>query len=100
MIINVTDPNKEKEPEQPSVAEEMIGAIKLAREEFKSCEVVTDFKRAKKFLMSCGYGKQIRDYKDGIIVQFEKAQIYVHEHGPAEARALAIAEAEARKRAR
>ena len=100
MIINIKDPNKDDTPPEPSTAEEMIQAIRLAKEENRSCDVVTDLRRAKKFLNSLGYSKQIRPFKEGILLIFEKAQVYVHEHGPAEARALARAEAEARKRAR
>ena len=80
MIINVTDPNKEETPPPLSIAEELLAAIKLAKEEFKSCEVVIDLRKATKFLTSLSY--KLRPYKDGVLLNFEKANIYIHDFPP------------------
>jgi len=79
MLKNVsetnTEPAKKPEPE-PSVAEDLLGAIRLATVEFKSCEVVTHLDRAKKFLRNCRY--TWKPYRAGILLSFEKANIYIH----------------------
>jgi len=79
MLKNISETNTasgaEPEPE-PSVAEDLLGAIRLAAVEFKSCEVVTNLDRAKKFLKNCRYS--YKPYRQGILLSFEKANIYIH----------------------
>ena len=75
---NVSEANTgpEKEPE-PSVADDILAAIRLAKGEYKSCEVVTDLRRAQRFLKNCGY--TFKPYLKGILLSFEKANIYIHD---------------------
>jgi hypothetical protein len=77
MLKNVSEanPGPESEPE-PSVADDLLEAIKLAKQEFKSCEVVTDLRRAEKFLKSLRY--TFKPYRQGILLSFERANIYIH----------------------
>jgi hypothetical protein len=77
MLKNVSDANTSPAiPPEPSIAEELLGAIKLATQEFKSCEVVIDLRQATKFLKNCGYSW--RPFQKGILLSFEKANIYIH----------------------
>jgi hypothetical protein len=77
MLKNVSEANTAPDAEpEPSVAEDLLTAIKLAKHEYKSCEVVTDLRRAQKFLKNCGY--PFKPYRQGILLSFEKANIYIH----------------------
>jgi hypothetical protein len=81
MLKNITEAETTPKAEpEPSVAEELLFAIKLATTEFKSCEVVTDLARAQKFLKNCRY--TWKPYRAGILLSFEKANkkanIYIH----------------------
>lgn len=78
MLKNVSEANTapDAEPES-STADDIIQAIKLAKHEFKSCEVVTDLRRAKQFLKNCNY--TFKPYREGILLSFEKANIYIHD---------------------
>lgn len=78
MLKNVSEANTAPDAEpEPSTAEDIIAAIKLAKHEFKSCEVVTSLARAKQFLKNCGY--TWKPYQKGILLSFEKANIYIHD---------------------
>ena len=77
MLKNISEANNAPDlPPEPTVAEDVLSAIKLAKQEFKSCEVVTDLRRAKKFLKSLRY--IWKPYREGILLSFEKANIYIH----------------------
>ena len=78
MLKNISEANTapDKGPE-PSIAEELISAMRLATQEFKSCEVVTDLRQAQKFLKNCGY--PWKPFQKGILLSFEKANIYIHD---------------------
>ena len=78
MLKNVSEANTEPDPPpEGSTADDILLAIKLAKYEFKSCEVVTSLRKAKKFLKSCGYS--VKTYREGILLSFEKANIYIHD---------------------
>ena len=80
MLKNVgkANPGPKKEPNpEPSVAEELLAAIKLATQEYKSCEVVVNLKAAEKFLKNCRYSW--KPFQKGILLSFEKANIYIHD---------------------
>ena len=67
MLQNVTEngPGPKKDPNSElSVAEELLEAIRLATQEYKSCEVVTDLRRAEKFLKNCNY--PFKPFREGI----------------------------------
>jgi hypothetical protein len=78
MLKNVSEANTAPDSgPEPTVAEDILSAIKLAKGEFKSCEVVTDLRRAKRFLKNCSY--TWKPFRDGILLSFEKANIYIHD---------------------
>lgn len=80
MLKNVSQANTAPDAEpEPSVAEELISAIKLAKHEFKSCEVEVNLRQAQRFLKSLGY--DCKTYREGILLSFEKANIYIHDPG-------------------
>jgi hypothetical protein len=77
MLKNITEANTAPDAgPEPSVAEELLAAIKLATQEFKSCEVVTDLRLATKFLKSCGFSP--KPFREGILLSFARANIYIH----------------------
>ena len=71
-----TDPEKEPEKE-PTIAQELLEAIRLATQEYKSCEVVVNLRAAEKFLKNCRY--TYKPFRKGILLSFEKANIYIHD---------------------
>jgi hypothetical protein len=79
MLRNISEANtgaeKKSEP-QLTVAEELLEAIRLATQEYKSCEVIVDLDRAKKFLKNCHYSW--KPFREGILLSFPKANIYIH----------------------
>jgi hypothetical protein len=78
MLKNVSEANTAPDAEpEPSTADDIILAIKLAKHEYKSCEVITNLRRAQRFLKNCGYAW--KPYREGILLSFEKANIYIHE---------------------
>jgi hypothetical protein len=79
MLKNVSKANLGPEPgsPEPSIAEELLGAIRLATQEYKSCEVVINLKAAEKFLKNCRYSW--KPFRKGILLSFEKANIYIHD---------------------
>jgi hypothetical protein len=78
MLKNVSEANTAPgDGPEPSVADDILAAIKLAKHEFKSCEVVTDLRKAVKFLKSLGY--PYKPYREGVLLSFEKANIYIHD---------------------
>lgn len=81
MLTNIHQagpPDPEDRPShEPTTADDIIKAIRLAREEFKSCEVVTNLRKAEKLLLNLGY--KPTPFRKGLLLNFEKANIYVHE---------------------
>jgi len=81
--IKIVPPVPTSQMKNPSVMQELLEAIRLAKDEGKNCEVVVDYNLALKALKSLNY--KTFPYKEGVLLQFEnkgkKSQIYVH--GPA-----------------
>jgi hypothetical protein len=80
MLKNISEANREAgkaaDP-QLTIADELLTAIRLATQEFKSCEVVTNLAGAQKFLKNCRY--TVKPFRQGILLSFEKANIYIHD---------------------
>ncbi len=88
MAVNEFKPEEPLNTEieiKPTVADEIIAAIQLAKQD-KSCEVVVDLPKAKQLLSNLLY--EFRPFKKGILLDFPqklkqgekpKAQIYVHD---------------------
>ena len=70
-------PGAEPQPEPPSVAQEVLAAIRMAREEERSCEAVVDLRLAAQFLKKLGY--PMAPCQKGFVVRFPRAAIYFHE---------------------
>jgi hypothetical protein len=80
MLKNISEPNTAPDPEpESSTADDIVKAIKLAKGEFKSCDVLVNLRQAQRFLKNLGY--TWKPYREGILVSFEKANIYIHEPG-------------------
>jgi hypothetical protein len=78
MLKNVSEANTAPDPEpEPSTADDIVKAIKLAKGEYRSCEVQTSVRRAKRLLKNLGY--TWKPYQEGILLSFEKAKIYIHD---------------------
>jgi hypothetical protein len=78
--VKIVPPVPVAQLEHPSVMQELLEAIRMAKDEGQSCEVVTDYDLALKALKALKY--VTHPYKKGILLQFEnkskKSQIYVH----------------------
>ena len=59
-----------------TVAQELLAAIHTAKIKEQSVEVVTDYPKARKFLTTLGY--TLTPFKEGIVISFPKAKVYVH----------------------
>jgi hypothetical protein len=81
MLKNFSDanpkPEKGPEKEEPSIAQELLEAIRLATQEYKSFEVILNLQAAEKFLKNCRY--TYKPFRKGILLSFEKANIYIHD---------------------